>query len=234
MPDILEIAYLMMVGWALPLRAAIQANPALAVIDAIAWGQGPLSDYAFAASTRLSYLPDIIRGIDENLAVLGEELVGRDSEIDALVREGRGYTFKDYAAVRRLLVGVSSFITEARSCFENLARFYRRFLNEYFDEQVSEKASYAAVGQMAPPAGWAENLQRIRHDLLHERSLWLAFEIRPSQKPRYDPLFLLNWRPGMFQPDDTVSIQTLREIRVGLDGAVRELIATLTRRVQPA
>jgi hypothetical protein len=56
---ILEIAYHGAARWAHPIRAAIQANPALAQRDK-AWRESRLSDYAFAIETRLTYLPQII------------------------------------------------------------------------------------------------------------------------------------------------------------------------------
>jgi len=222
-----------MARWPLSLRAAINTIPILTIKDA-AWREGRLSDLAFAVSTRLGYLPDIIRVIDESLYALGLELAGKDAEINNLRAEGSVYTFGDYRAVRKLLIGAGSFITESRSCFENLACFYREFLRNYFEEMVSVASSYAIVAHMASTEQWADDLQRIRHDLLHERSMWLAFEVRSGQTPRYEPLLLLNWRPGRFQPDDCVPFQVLRDIRAGLAEAAAGLQESLVRRVSVA
>jgi hypothetical protein len=64
MAPILEIAYVRMNTWALPLRAAIDATPALKVVDA-EWQMGPLSDLAFAISTHRGCIRDLIADIDD-------------------------------------------------------------------------------------------------------------------------------------------------------------------------
>lgn len=230
---VLEIDYKEMSPWALPIRAAIASNITLAVRDA-QWGETRLSDLAFAISTRLGYLPDIIDTIDESLRLLGKELAGKDADIDSLMRGGYVYTFKAYRPVRLVLVGAAGFIAESRACFENLAHLYRAFVQNYFDERVgNEAASYAAIAGMTPRQYWVTELKRVRDTVLHERSLWIAFEVRDTT-PRYEPLLLLNWRPGQFQPDDCVKFQTLRDIRDGLAEAALQLRHRLIQRVETA
>ena len=179
-------------------------------------------------------MPDIITIIDDNLSLLGKELAGKDAEVDSLMRGGYVYTFRDYRPVRLVLVGAAAFIAESRACFENLADFYQAFVGNYFDERVGNKATgYAAITGMTPRQQWATDLRTVRHEVLHERSLWIAFELRDTT-PRYEPLLLLNWRPGQFQPDDCVKFQTLRDIRDGLAEAALQLRHRLIQRVEAA
>jgi hypothetical protein len=217
--------------WAHTIRAAIDSNRALAVRDA-QWRQTKLSDLAFAISTRLGYSPDIIDMMDDNLRHLGEELRDKDAQVDALMRGGYVFTFSDYRAVRLVLVAAAAFIAESRACFENLADFYREFVWNYFDVRVgNEAAGYTAIAGMTSRQQWATNLKTIRDEVLHDRSLWIAFEVRDA-RPRYEPLLLLNWRPGQFQPDDCVTFQTLRDIRDGLAEAALHLRHELIKRVE--
>jgi hypothetical protein len=233
MTSLLEIAYYTMSQWAHPIRAAIDSKRSLQLRDA-QWSQGRLSDLAFALSTRLGYLRDIVRFIDGNLAVLGADLDARRSEIAGLLREGKAYTFRyeDYGAVRRVLIGGGAFITESRACFENLADFYRDFLKTYFDEVVGDTAAgHAAVAAMTTNRQWASALRNARHDVLHGRSMWIAFEVRDTE-PRYEPMLLLNWRPGHFLSEDCIKFQALREIRDGLHEAAEGTRDRLIQRVR--
>jgi len=125
---ILQIEYHGMAPWVLPLREAIEANSFLSIRDA-EWRQGPLSDLAFAISTRLGYFADLIALVDENIAAALKQLAGKETEVDELLRSGLSYRFGDYAPVRRALIGASVYLSESRACFENLARFYRFFLS---------------------------------------------------------------------------------------------------------
>jgi hypothetical protein len=241
MAPILEIAYLRMNTWALPLRAAIDATPALKVVDA-EWRMGLLSDLAFAISTHRSCIPDLIVDIDDNMRTLITQFDERDTEIDRICAEGLAISLHDYALLRRILSGVGSLIVESRACFEKLARFYRLFLKQYFDEAAgSDKTCYAAIAAMSDrDPEWANELGRIRHDALHDRSLWLALEVRHAPVVghasvgghTYEPIFLLNWRPGMFQPEDCVTMQTLREVGAGLEAAADGLQLRLVRRIE--
>jgi len=233
MSTILEVTYHTTFPWALPIRAAIESKPALRARDA-KWGQGRLSDLAFSISTRLGYLPDVIGLVEENLATLGVDLVNRGTETARRTREGKayGFTFADYKAVRRVLIAAASFIAESRAGFENLSDFYREFLANYFDYNVGDKAAgYAAVASMTVCPQWATDLKNARHDVLHERSMWIAFEVRDTS-PRYEPLLLLNWRPGRFQSKDCIKFQTLREIRDGLLEAAEGMRHRLIQRIE--
>lgn len=227
----LEVVYEAAVHWVHPILVALQAKPSLA--DKYAqWGQRRLSDLAFAIETRLGYLPEIIKSVDENLERLGNQL-SQAADIDRYIQEGIAYRFQDLAALRRVLIGVSCFIAESRSVFENLADFLREFLAFFFSDNLAEKDSYEAIAQMAAGSDWAEQLRRIRHDLLHERSLWMRFDVDPRRKPRFEPEFLLNWRPGAVEQGDYVKLETLRAIRNGLAEAAellrRRLIERLNR-----
>src|SRR5262249_59322140 len=73
MPQILEINYVATVGWALPIRNAIEDNPVLVQRDDT-WRNGPLSDLAFAIETRLMYLPQIITFVSDHIYELLQEL----------------------------------------------------------------------------------------------------------------------------------------------------------------
>jgi hypothetical protein len=107
-------------------------------------------------------------------------------------------------------------------------------VSTYFSDSVSKAEAYKRIEALARTSrgdGWKE-LARIRHDLLHERSLWLAIEVKRKGRPRYEPLFVLNWRPGSVEPKDCVTLQTLRIIVVGLHIAANRLVKLLIRRIR--
>ncbi len=134
-------------------------------------------------------------------------------------------------ALRRVLIGANCFIAESRSCFENLATFYREFLHHYFGKEVSKPSSYEKVAQATRDPQWATDLRNFRHEVLHDRAAWLAFEILPEQLPKYGPILVLNWRPGPLAPEDYASLDSLRRIRAGLREAVVGLRDELIRLV---
>jgi hypothetical protein len=226
---VLEIEYHGMAPWALPLRAAIEANPTLSVRDA-EWQQGPLSDLAFAISTRLGYFADLVALVDENLTAALKEVEGKDTELDQLLRSGVSFRFQDYAHVRRALIAASVYLSESRACYENIARFYRFFLRNYFEQFIGEEAALEAIAHVIP-GNWSADLRRLRNDVLHQRSLWLALTV---SEQRYEPIFLLNWRPGQFQPDDCITMTALRAIAVGLHQAAASVRMELIKRVREA
>ncbi len=175
---ILEVGYRTTAYWAHPIRGAIEGNPILAKRDE-AWSKGSLSDRAFAIETRLTYLPRIIMFLDDNLKELNEEL--RRGNVAGTVsyhlRRGAAFAFSNDKTVQQVLFGATAFITESRSCFENLADFYRLFLKTYCNRTIGEPESYDVVARSTGESAWSDALRRIRGDLIHERSLFLAFDI---------------------------------------------------------
>jgi hypothetical protein len=227
---ILEITYEGATRWAHPIRAAISGNPILVARDA-AWRETKLSDLAFAVETRLSYLPQLITFIDDNIIDLHGELVA--PLVKMHLREGASFRFQNTKVVRRLLFGTTAFITESRSCFESLAVFYCLFHQAYLDMVIAKPAAYEAVARSSGEDSWASHLRRIRGDLIHERSLFLAYDV-DADETAWTPMFSMNWRPGHFGPDDRITMKMLVDIWEGLhraaSGIREEIINTATRR----
>ena len=224
---ILEAEYRMAAHWAHPIRSAIENNPRLAKQDE-AWSKGSLSDRAFAIETRLTYSPRIIMFLDDNLKELNEEL-GRGTiagTVSYHLSRGAAFAFSNDKAVQQVLFGATAFITESRSCFENLADFYRLFLEVYCNRTIKERDSYNVVAMSTGESAWADALRRIRGDLIHERSLFLAFDIREAGWP---PIFSMNWRPGHFGPDDRIELRTLVAIWEGLSQAAVAMQAKIVQ-----
>jgi hypothetical protein len=222
---ILEVQYRPKAFWAAPIRQAIEGNARLAERDQ-AWRGSPLSDRAFAIETRLTYLPQIITFLDDNLQELGGELRRGNSAGTAAshLRRGEAFTFNSDKVVQRVLFAVTALITESRSCFENLAEFYRLFLQLYCTRTISEKESYDVVARASGDSAWSDDLRRIRGDLIHERSVFLAFDISSDGWP---PIFSMNWRPGHFGPSDRIDLITLRDIWQGLHRSARAMQAKI-------
>lgn len=102
-----------------------------------------------------------------------------------------------------------------------MATFYRQFLRHYFGQEVSKPSSSSEkVAQATRDPQWATDLRNFRHEVLHDRAAWLAFEILPERLPKYEPILVLNWRPGPLAPEDYVPLDSLRRIRAGLREAV--------------
>jgi hypothetical protein len=229
---LLHVTYFATVHWADPILNNIAAHPSFRVADR-GWRAGKLSDLAFAIETRLGYLPLIVHDVDESLATVQRDLPATPAALSSYLDRPKGrraaVTLHDREAATRLLIRVASFIAESRACFENLAEFLRVFSRDYLHQPMGRKAALDAIAMLTRRRRWATQLQAIRHDVLHERSLFLAFEpqIR-SDRVHYEAMFLLNWRPEKDRvPQDRVSMATLRAIRRGLV----ESAAVLRRRL---
>jgi hypothetical protein len=185
-----------------------------------------LSDLAFAIETRLSYLPQIVTFIDDNIAELRQELLRPVVQLH--LRTASAVDFQNRKPVDRVLFGTTAFITESRSCFENLAAFYRYFLETYCDRIITKRRSYNTVARSTGKHAWASALYRIRGDLIHARSLFLAYEVNPSETA-WAPLFSMNWRPGHFGKKDRIELRTLADIWEGLHGAASAMRQKIVR-----
>jgi len=227
----LEIQYLPSIKWVHALRAEIAKKPALATAD-LNWSTSGLLDLAFGLETRLGNLAEIVVQVDENLRVLDAEFYEARDHIAALVAEDRAYRTKNQAALRRTIIGLNSFVIEARGCFENLARFYQQFIRNYFDERMSKENAYAKISASVAAPGWAEDLRLLRHDIAHARSPWIRFDVRPTA-PKYLPVLLLEYRiKDTPAPGDEVSLAALRSMRKHLRAASERIRSELIERVR--
>jgi len=225
----LEIQY-RPIYWVHYLRAEIEKTPALAAADAN-WATSSLLDLAFSLETRIGNLIEIQRLTDEYLRAVVQELDG-ESEIDSLVDGGFAYRVKNEAALRRVIIGLDSLVVESRSCFENLAKFYREFVRNYFDENVSETASYAKVAASVPVPGWAEGLRLSRHDIVHDRSPWIRFQVQ-SLPRAYQAVLILEYRINApSAPKDEISLVGLRTLQANLTAALASIRRELVERVK--
>ncbi|MBI4591449.1 MAG: hypothetical protein HY725_21690 [Candidatus Rokubacteria bacterium] len=228
----LEVVYRSGAYWVHPLLAALNAAPDLASKHR-QWPTSRLSDLAFAIETRLALLSEMVRSVDRNLNILGERLA-KEPDLSAYVEGSYGYDFSEDEAIRTVLINATGFISEARSCFENLADFHRDFLRHYFAEVIPKKDRYEDVAKLTKSRAWADELRKHRHDIRHDRAPWLALEVIPGPSTRYDPILVLNWRPGHFGPDDCIVFSTLRAIRDGLREALRGVREKLVARIEQA
>jgi hypothetical protein len=194
------------------------------------WPTSRLSDLAFAIETRLALLTEMVRGVDRNLKVLAERLA-KEPDLSSYVAGAYAFDFNEDEAIRGVLINTTGFISEARSCFENVADFHRDFLRDYFGEVIAEKDRYEEVAKLVTERAWADELRKHRHDIRHDRAPWLALEVIPGPEARYDPVLLLNWRPGHLGPDDCITFSALRAIREGLGRALSQVRDNLIRRV---
>jgi hypothetical protein len=188
-----------------------------------------LADLAFSIETRIGNLREIVRLTDENMGQLGAELEEAD-DLDALIAGGYPYRIENELALRRSLIGFNAFIVEARSLFENLARFYQTFLMHYFAEAISETRAYEVIAALRPSAEWANQLRLLRHDIVHARSPWLRFDVTAAT-PRFDPVLVLDWRREGASPNAEVHITALREFRTSIVSATSLLRDDLIARV---
>jgi hypothetical protein len=235
----IEVDYQLNVGWVHPLLSSLNSHPKLRSKHK-SWSSSKLSDFAFAVETRHGTLPEIVKRIDGELNSLISELETKGNVIEYIADWSNGkyamlkpaFHFKNQRALKTVLYGVNAFIVESRACFENLTSFYREFVKHYFDKQVSKPSAYAYVAAITGDSAWANDLKAIRDDLLHERSTWLAFEVLGELVQRYEAVFTLNWRPGSYNPGDSMTFSTLRGIQKGLDDATFKLTETLKREVE--
>lgn len=228
----LEVVYRSEAYWVHPLLAALNAAPGLASVHR-QWPTSRLSDLAFAIETRLALLTEMVRAVDRNLNVLGERLA-KEADLSPYVEGPYAFDFNEDEAIRAVLINATGFISEARSCFENLADFQRDFLRHYFAEVIAEKDRYEEVAKLTTDRVWADELRKDRHEIRHERAPWLALEVIAGPPTRYDPILVLNWRPGHFGPDDCIAFSALRAIRDGLTEALSRVRGKLIDRVQQA
>jgi hypothetical protein len=230
--QIRELEYIARIGWVKPLLSAVRANRRLEHL-VLRWRQHRLSDLAFAIDTRLNYLPNLTERIDEPMRRVVASLSESSQPLAEYLRRRLALRITDRKALSDVLIAASSFMSESRALFENLAEFYREFTKECFGQaSIGTKASYEAMARMTRRRGWATALQTKRHDILHRRSLWLAFDIDLDRQPLFEPIFLLNWRPGSHRLKDTIRRETVLEIRQRLPEAAHTMRDRLIKRVK--
>ena len=113
--------------WGHAVRRALDASRSLKERDK-RWRSSTLSDLAFSITTRLGALQEIVDMTDTALRVLNDE---PKTNLDSFVSNAIAYSFHNPSAVRRAIVLVTMFAAEGDSLFENLAEFYRAFVNHY-------------------------------------------------------------------------------------------------------
>jgi hypothetical protein len=101
------------------------------------------------------------------------------SDIEALQNryeagEG-GVTWPDASRVRALLTSATSFLSEARSCFYNLAQFYRLSRRHYHGETSRTKESYDFIAALAGNAEDMNTLKTLRDLVQHYCAPVLTF-----------------------------------------------------------
>ena len=231
MNQFLHIDYKPTHSWAHRLLVSLNSSTALKVKHA-EWSRLRVSALTFSIETRLGALREIIKQVDGYLNILDNELKRAES-IDKYIAQKSVYPFGNEPAVRSVLIGASCFIAESRSCFENLACFYREFLRHYFAENVSKAESYEKVVLLTHDSRWADDLNNLRNNIIHDQTPWLAFLVRNNPPPKYEPILVFNYTAQALTENDYVPFETLRRIYAGLQEAVQTLAQNLANRVGP-
>jgi hypothetical protein len=238
MPKVLHVDFRHAEGWARPIVQAAAANRGLSAVYS-RWRGSELSDLAFSVETRLGALKEIVAQVGEYLLGLSEALP-RGDELERYFPtdtrpHGTAYTFHAPAdrTIQRLLIALDAFVSQTRSTFENLARFYRVFVRDYFGEKVSQKGSYQVVSELFPDPAVAERLHDLRHELRHRHAPWIAFLVA-GDPPRFEPRLSFDWRPEATAPSGFVTMTQLSEIHFGLWHARDHLQEALVRRIEKA
>jgi hypothetical protein len=113
-----------------------------------------------------------------------------------------------------------------------VARFYREFLRNYFDEAVSETASFERVAACVDPPTWADTLRLNRHDILHFRAPWLRFEIEFEPR-KYEAILVLEYRLDTApKAQDEISLGALKAVQWNLRTALDTIRNELLGRVR--
>jgi len=233
MPRYLRVNYTQLQYWAHPLRAALTAKPSLQQRDQ-RWQSSVLSDLAFSITTRTGAIQELVRLADVALNALGTELDGA-SNLDELVAGGYAFSFDDDSAVRQSLVLLTMFAAEGESLFENLAEFYRRFVDYYFGEKIDLKTSEAGVIAFSNSAAWREELNQLRNTTRHRFAPWLAFEdMGQMAHPRWEPVLTHDWRPERLSQTTSTALEHLRDIKTGLSQSAQGVLQELVARVNAA
>jgi hypothetical protein len=119
-----------------------------------------------------------------------------------------------------------------RSCFENLANFYREFVRNYFNENISKADSYAKVAASVDAPAWADRLGLNRHDIVHERSPWIRFDVQLHPR-RYQAVLILEYRLNApARPEDEIGVEVLRNLQGQLTVALAAIRRELIERVK--
>jgi len=225
---VLYVDFEVTTGWAHPILGAILANPALAAKHT-QWRDLKLPDLAFAIETRLGAIEEAVAILTESLRALSHELYG-DPRVEEHIQKAAAFRFKNRSALRRALLATNTFILESRSIFENLAAFYRGFVDHYFGEKIGKPASLEAVRPLTPDTAWADDLRNLRGDISHHRAPWLEFNVLEEPR-RFEPYLRLDWRPTARAAGDMVPLTQLLAIRAGLREAADALQEHLVARV---
>ncbi len=146
---------------------------------------------------------------------------------------GYGFSFSKgkRESLRQLQVNIHAYIIEARSCFYNLADFYRYFASNYLELSVSKGKSYDFLATLAT-GNWAGTLKRIRDHIAHEDAPSLEFELVSDVPRGYELLIDFNAavrdangeiRKIAFDDPDVVTLSELEDVVNGLQTAQEHL-----------
>jgi hypothetical protein len=229
----LHVNYAQLQYWAHPLRTALTAKPSLHQRDQ-KWQSSTLSDLAFSITTRIGAIQELVRLTNGALDTLGAEL-RQASTLDDLVAGGYAYSFYEDGAVRQSLVLLTMFAAEGESLFENLAEFYRRFLNHYFGDKIDHQTSETHIIAYSNSPTWRGQLSQLRNTTRHRFAPWLAFEdMGQGAQPRWEPLLVHDWRPERLSHNTSTAFAHLRAINTGLAQAAQGTLRDLVNRVNAA
>lgn len=214
-------------GWGLRLRAAIQRNANLAVIDST-WRQDVLADLAFSIDIRIEALQELAALADEALASLEKEL-RRRLPTGQMLKGDVAYTFHNGRGVIKAVSLLGAYATEAESLFDNLVDFYRRFLKKYGGQDISQADAETEVTATGGIEQWRVDLSKLKNLFVHRLAPWLAFEINSRGRRLYQPVLIHDWRPECLSPAGCTPLETLRRVRAAVSKAARNVESELCR-----
>ncbi len=201
------------------------------------WDRDPhdgltLGDLAVAVATKQTMVSLIVQRVNARLAEIGKVLKSDRPRVEECLRVGGAYRLPDKSVAHDAAVDFDSFVFESRSAYEITVSFLQRFFAVILKQPLGKgKAAHdrvqEALRNRGAQTGWADELREKRHLLIHERAIWLGFEVTGEYPFRFDPV-LLTKTVGRIEDDpDRLSIGLCRDLWEGFIGSYGHIEAWL-------
>jgi hypothetical protein len=191
----------------------------------VRWGKDrneelTLGERGIALQTKLTMVPLIVNRIDARMQEIGTLLRGDRRGVEDCLRIGADYHLNDWV-VYETVIDFDAFFFESRSAYELTISFLEQFFKVILGNSWGGNRSKAfqkvetELENRGAKTDWVETLRDARNLLIHNRALWLAFEVIEGDPFRFDPVLLTKSVLNHEDDDKRISIHECRNMWQG-------------------
>ena len=222
-PHYIYVDYLPSSGWVLTIMSRLlnSANPQLRKTFE-QWSETPLKELGIAITTRMHMLGLCVRRLNARVAALREEIAADPSQLDAALSDGYVFRLKDKNLAYELLLDMDSFLFEARSLYELIAKFLVALFDTLFGRTITGAELQSILADKGIDTRWITELRENRNVFVHQTAPWLAVQVDQT-RTTFNPVLLKTAATTFDNPDDRVEYDALRAIYDGFVNSITQL-----------